>query len=96
MQRENKEDLQLLTELIEAGKVMPVIDRTFSLSEVPAAIRYLDARRVRGKVVVTVFSCWRVVSTACAVLIDLRFCASRRPQRNASIGSNRAARRAGR
>jgi NADPH:quinone reductase-like Zn-dependent oxidoreductase len=50
----NREDLQLLSQLIEAGTVTPVIDRTYSLSEVPEAIRYLEEGHVRGKVVVTV------------------------------------------
>jgi NADPH:quinone reductase-like Zn-dependent oxidoreductase len=50
----NREDLQSLKELIEAGKVTPVIDRTYSLSEVPDAIRYLEEGHARGKVVVTV------------------------------------------
>ena len=48
-----KEDLQLLKELIEAGKVTPVIDRTYPLNEVPEAIRYLEAGHARGKVVIT-------------------------------------------
>ena len=47
-------DLQILTELIEANKVTPVIDRTYPLSEVPDAIRYLHAGHARGKVVITV------------------------------------------
>ena len=47
-------DLQILTELIEANKVTPVIDRTFPLSQVPDAIRYLHAGHARGKVVITV------------------------------------------
>ena len=47
-------DLQFLKELIEAGKVTPVIDRTYPLSEVPDAIRYLHAGRARGKLVITV------------------------------------------
>jgi NADPH:quinone reductase-like Zn-dependent oxidoreductase len=47
-------DLQVLQELIEAGKVMPVIDRTYPLSEVPEAIRYLEEGHARGKVVITV------------------------------------------
>jgi NADPH:quinone reductase-like Zn-dependent oxidoreductase len=51
---ENARDLVVLTELIEAGKVTPVIDRTFSLSEAPAAIQYIVDGRARGKVVVTV------------------------------------------
>jgi NADPH:quinone reductase-like Zn-dependent oxidoreductase len=48
------EDLQVLKELIEAGKVSPVIDRTYPLNEVPEAIRYLEEGHARGKVVVTV------------------------------------------
>jgi NADPH:quinone reductase-like Zn-dependent oxidoreductase len=51
---ERKEDLEFLKGLIEAGKVTPVVDRTFPLSEVPEAIRYLRAGHARGKVVVTV------------------------------------------
>jgi hypothetical protein len=43
-----------VTPLIEAGKVMPVIDRTFPLKEAPQAIRYLEQGHARGKVVVTV------------------------------------------
>jgi NADPH:quinone reductase-like Zn-dependent oxidoreductase len=49
----NKEDLQVLNQLIEAGKLTPVIDRTYPLSEVPEAIRYLEEGHARGKVVVT-------------------------------------------
>ena len=52
--RENHEDMIVLKELIEAGKVTPVIDRTFPLNEVPEAIRYLREGRARGKVVITV------------------------------------------
>jgi NADPH:quinone reductase-like Zn-dependent oxidoreductase len=51
---ERKEDLQFLKELIEAGKVTPVIDRTYPLSKVPEAIRYLEEGHARGKVVITV------------------------------------------
>src|SRR5215207_1903079 len=50
----NKEDLQFLKQLIEAGKLMPVIDRTYPLSEVPEAICYLEEGHARGKVVITV------------------------------------------
>jgi NADPH:quinone reductase-like Zn-dependent oxidoreductase len=47
-------DLQLLSELIEAGKVRPQIDRRYPFAEIPAAITYLEQGRVRGKVVVGV------------------------------------------
>jgi len=50
---ENHEDMIVLKELIESGKVTPVIDRTYSLSEVPEAIRYLEEGHARGKVVIT-------------------------------------------
>jgi NADPH:quinone reductase-like Zn-dependent oxidoreductase len=50
----NQGDLQMLKQLIEAGKLTPVIDRTFSLSEVPDAIRYLHAGRARGKLAISV------------------------------------------
>jgi len=50
----NKEDLVVLKELIEAEKVKPVIDRRYSLREVPEAIRYLEEGHARGKVVITV------------------------------------------
>ena len=46
--------LVVLKELIEAGKITPVIDRTFPLSEVPEAIRYLESGQAQGKVVITV------------------------------------------
>jgi NADPH:quinone reductase-like Zn-dependent oxidoreductase len=47
-------DLTVLRELMQAGKVTPVIDRRYSLSEVPAAIRYLEEGHARGKVVIGV------------------------------------------
>ena len=50
----NHEDLVFLKDLIEAGKVTSVIDRTYSLSEVPEAIRYMDAGHVGGKIVIRV------------------------------------------
>src|SRR6266576_2309769 len=50
----NKKDLLFIQELLEAGKVIPVIDRTYPLSEVPEAIRYLETGHARGKVVITV------------------------------------------
>ena len=49
-----QKDLVSLRELLEAGKVTPVIDRRYSLREVPEAIRYLEAKHARGKVVITV------------------------------------------
>ena len=50
----NKKDLLILKELLEAGKITPVIDRTFPLSEAPDAFRYLEQRRAQGKIVITV------------------------------------------
>jgi NADPH:quinone reductase-like Zn-dependent oxidoreductase len=52
--RENREDMIVLKELIEAGKVTPVIDRAYPLSDVADAIRYMREGRARGKVVITV------------------------------------------
>ena len=49
----NKEDLVVLKELIEAKKVTPVIDRCYTLSEVPEAIRYLEEGHAQGKVIIT-------------------------------------------
>jgi len=43
-----------LTELIESGQVTPAIDRTYPLSEAPAAIRYMQEGHARGKIVITV------------------------------------------
>jgi NADPH:quinone reductase-like Zn-dependent oxidoreductase len=53
-QRPNQKDLVLMTELLEAGKVIPVIDKCYPLSETAEAIRYLEAGHARGKVVITV------------------------------------------
>jgi NADPH:quinone reductase-like Zn-dependent oxidoreductase len=50
----NQADLEFVTELIEAGKITPVIDKTYPLSAVPDAIRYLTAGQARGKIVITV------------------------------------------
>jgi len=50
----NQADLQFVTELIAAGKIRPLIDKTFPLREVPEAIRYLTAGHARGKIVITV------------------------------------------
>ena len=50
----NRADLAVLRELIEAGKVRPVIDRTFPLSEAAEAVRYVGTGRARAKVVITI------------------------------------------
>jgi len=52
--KENAQDLTALSELIESGKVTSAIDRTYPLSEAPAAIQYVQEGRARGKVVITV------------------------------------------
>jgi NADPH:quinone reductase-like Zn-dependent oxidoreductase len=54
MAKRSKEDLAILRDLMEAGKVTPVVDRRYRLSEVPEAIRYLEEGHARGKVVITV------------------------------------------
>jgi len=51
--RPSQQDLAVIRELMQAGKVRPVIDKCYSLSEVPAAIRYLEERHARGKVVIS-------------------------------------------
>ena len=48
-----KEDLDFLKDLFEAGKVIPIIDKRYPLSEVPEAFRYLEERRALGKVIIT-------------------------------------------
>ena len=50
----NPEDLLFVKELVEAGKVKPVIDRTYALSETADAVRYLAEGHARGKIVITV------------------------------------------
>ena len=50
----DKEDLLFLKELLETGKVVPVIDRCYPLDETAEAIRYLETGRARGKVIITV------------------------------------------
>ena len=52
--KNSKEDLMVLTALIETGKIRPVIDRTYPLRETAEAIRYLEAGHARAKVVITV------------------------------------------
>ena len=51
--KENHEDMLVLKDLIESGKLTPVIDRTYPLAGVPEAIRRLQEGRVRGKLVIT-------------------------------------------
>jgi NADPH:quinone reductase-like Zn-dependent oxidoreductase len=51
--RSSKEDLTIMHDLMKAGTVKPVIDKRYRLSEVPEAIRYLEERHARGKVVIT-------------------------------------------
>jgi len=52
--RSNQKDLPFIKELIEAGKVVPVIDRRYPLSEVGEALRYYGEGHSQGKVVITV------------------------------------------
>lgn len=52
--KEKHEDMLTLTELIEAGKVTPAVERTYPLSEVPKAIRHIEEGHARGKLVITV------------------------------------------
>jgi NADPH:quinone reductase-like Zn-dependent oxidoreductase len=52
--RHDREDLLVLKELVEAGKVAPVIDRSYTLSEVPEALRYQGEGHARGKIVIAV------------------------------------------
>ena len=52
MSKWNREDLTTLRELMESGKVTPVIDRRYTLNEVPNAIRYLEEGHARGKIVI--------------------------------------------
>jgi len=51
--RPTKDDLTIMRDLMESGKVIPVIDRGYRLSEVPEAIRYLEEGHARGKVVIS-------------------------------------------
>ena len=51
--RHNREDLAVLKELVEAGKIVPVIDRSYAFGDVPEALRYQGEGHARGKIVVT-------------------------------------------
>ena len=53
VEKASQSDLEFLKELLEAGSVVPVIDRVYPLSEVAEAIRYLEKGHARGKVVIT-------------------------------------------
>jgi len=53
LSKPNQAGLVFLKVLMESGKVAPVIDRRYALSEVPAAICYLEAGHAQGKVVIT-------------------------------------------
>ena len=50
----NQPDLNTMRELVESGKVKPVIDKHYSLRETPAAMRYLEEGHAHGKIVVTI------------------------------------------
>ena len=52
--KRSKADLEILRELLANGLIKPVIDRTYSLAEVPEAIRYVEGGHARGKVVVQI------------------------------------------
>jgi NADPH:quinone reductase-like Zn-dependent oxidoreductase len=54
MAENDKADMNFLSELMQSGKVKPIIDKTYKLSEVPAAITYLEQGHARGKVAITV------------------------------------------
>jgi NADPH:quinone reductase-like Zn-dependent oxidoreductase len=52
--KRNQQDLIFLTELLEAGKIVPVIDRRYPLSKTSEALRYLEERHAQGKIIITV------------------------------------------
>ena len=52
--KHNREDLAVLKNLVEAGKVAPVLDRRYTLSDVPEALRYQGEGHARGKIVIAV------------------------------------------
>ena len=54
--KEHHAGLEPLTEFVERGQLVPVIERTYSLSEMPDAMRHLEAGHARGKLVITVES----------------------------------------
>jgi NADPH:quinone reductase-like Zn-dependent oxidoreductase len=50
----NQKDLTVLADMMQTGKLKPVIDRTYKLEQVPDAVRYVEQGHARGKVVITV------------------------------------------
>jgi NADPH:quinone reductase-like Zn-dependent oxidoreductase len=50
--KHSREDLGILKDLVEAGRVAPVIDRRYELSEAPQALRHQGEGRIRGKIVI--------------------------------------------
>jgi NADPH:quinone reductase-like Zn-dependent oxidoreductase len=54
--KSNQKDLIILKELIDTGKIKPVIDKRYTLPEVPEALRYLGEGHARGKIVITIDS----------------------------------------
>jgi NADPH:quinone reductase-like Zn-dependent oxidoreductase len=54
MARQSAADLEHLRGLIEAGTLTPVMDRTYTLEQVPDAMRYFDAGKARGKIAITI------------------------------------------
>ena len=79
------DDLQFVRDLIEAGKVMPVIDRTYPLSEAADAIRYLETGRARGKVVISVSARTDGLFEG-ELAMDERPCGGRSRQSRCSLG----------
>ncbi len=71
--KRSKEDLTIMRELMEAGKVTPVIDKRYRLSEVPEAIRYLEEGHARGKVVITLDYHNKTLQRAAPDFAPLRF-----------------------
>ena len=51
---DKKNQMAVLKDLLEPGKITPIIDRTYPLAEVPEAIGYLEEGHARGKVIITV------------------------------------------
>ena len=51
--RHNRQDLAVLKELVEARKLMPVIDRRYALNDLPEALRYQGEGHTRGQIVIT-------------------------------------------